>query len=437
MKSETMLRKGWCPGVLQPMRAKDGLLVRLKISCGVVPAATMRAIARTGRDHGNELFDLSARANLQMRGVREERLPHLIEALGGLGLIDATAAAEAVRNVLVSPLAGLSGRGNAHAAAKALEAALAANRDLHALPPKFSFLIDDGCALSLAGIPADVRFCWIGGEKPFSIEIGGAANEASFLGRCKESDIPGFATRIALAFLKLSSQLPEPPRRMRALIARCGGGAIAALAGLRLYPVRRPRVTIVPCPIGFLRLTAANCFGAGATFGRLDADMLDAAANASEIFGSCEIRLTPWRAFIFPHVQKQRVNAMREYFAAHGFIVDPKDARLAVAACGGSSTCERSTTDTRSDALALMFAARSLHETGLALHVFGCAKSCGRQADAPLTLTAHAGLYDLVADERAFGVKIGSAGQLTLAAAREKLERIARRAGRQSELDWP
>ena len=59
---------------------------------------------------GTELFDLSARANLQMRGVRGESLPLLIETLDGLGLIDENAAAEAVRNVMVSPLAGLDGR---------------------------------------------------------------------------------------------------------------------------------------------------------------------------------------------------------------------------------------------------------------------------------------------------------------------------------------
>ena len=79
MTGDTALRKGWCPGARRPMQAKDGLLVRLRISGGVVPAATMRGIAQAGRAHGNGLFDLSARANLQMRGVRGESMPLLIE----------------------------------------------------------------------------------------------------------------------------------------------------------------------------------------------------------------------------------------------------------------------------------------------------------------------------------------------------------------------
>lgn len=200
MINETVLRKGWCPGARRPMQAKDGLLVRLRISGGIVSAATLRGLAQAGRAQGNGVFDLSARANLQMRGVRGESLPLLTETLAGLGLLDQNAAAEAVRNVMVSPLAGLDGRIDAARAALELEAALAANTDLHALPGKFGFLIDDGSALSLGSVPADVRFDWIGGLQFFAIGIGGRANEAIYLGCCKGDDISRAALRIARAF---------------------------------------------------------------------------------------------------------------------------------------------------------------------------------------------------------------------------------------------
>ncbi|MGB6174981.1 MAG: precorrin-3B synthase [Methylocella sp.] len=435
MTSETVLRKGWCPGARRPMQAKDGLLVRLRIGGGIVPAATMRGIAQAGRAHGNGLFDLSARANLQMRGVRGESLPLLIEALDGLGLLAENAAAEAVRNVLVSPLAGLDGRIDAPRAATALEAALAANTDLHALPGKFGFLIDDGSGLSLAGVRADVRFDWTGGEQPFAIGIGAHANEAIFLGLCGGDDIPDIASRLAWAFLRLRSQMAEPPRRMRGLMESCGAAAIAALAGLRPGPPRKSGAIEEPCPVGLLRFNERCCFGVGAAFGRLDANMLDAAARGAEIFSAGEIRLTPWRALILPHVQAQQADAMRAYFTVHRFIVDPEDARLAIAACGGASTCERGTTDTRSDALALMFVARRLCKTGVALHVSGCAKGCARQAATPFTLIAHAGRYDLVVDATAVDAGTSVARHLDLAAARELLQTMARTAGRRSGVE--
>jgi precorrin-3B synthase len=435
MTPETVLRKGWCPGARRPMQAKDGLLVRLRINGGVVGAATLRGLAQAGRAHGNGLFDLSARANLQVRGVPGESLPLLIETLDGLGLVDENAAAESVRNVLVSPLAGLDGRNDVPRAAKALEVALAANKDLHALPGKFGFLIDDGSALSVAGVPADVRFDWTRGKQPFAVGIGGHANEAIVLGVCAGDDIPDIASRLAGAFLRLGSQMAEPPRRMRGLIENCGAGAIAGLAGLRPRPPRKSGVIEEPCPVGLLRFNEKYCFGVGAAFGRLDANMLEAAARGAEIFGTGEIRLTPWRALILPCVHAEEADAMRAYFGAHLFIVDRDDARLAIAACGGASTCERGTTDTRSDALALMAFARRFRKTAVALHVSGCAKRCARQAATPFTLIAHAGRYDIAADVTASDAGTNDAKCLDLAAVGETLETLAGNAGRWSELE--
>jgi precorrin-3B synthase len=435
MTSETVLRKGWCPSARRPMQAKDGLLVRLRISGGVVGAATLRGLAHAGRAHGSGLFDLSARANLQMRGVHGESLPLLIETLDGLGLIDENAAAEAVHNVLVSPLAGLDGRDEVSRAAKALEAALATNKDLRALPGKFGFLIDDGSALSLGPVPADVRFDCTGGKQPFAIGIGGHANEAIFLGRCGGDEIPDIASRLARAFLRLGSRIAEPPRRMRGLMESCGAAAIAALAGLCPGPPRNSGAIEEPCPVGLLRFNESTCFGVGAAFGRLDANMLDAAARAAEIFGTGEIRLTPWRALIVPFVHAVEADAMRTYFTANRFIVDREDARLAIAACGGASTCERGTTDTRSDALALMFFARKFRKTGVALHVSGCAKGCARQASTPFTLIAHSGRYNLVVDATAIDAGTNDARRLDLAAARDILNTMARNAARWSELE--
>ena len=145
--------------------------------------------------------------------------------------------------------------------------------------------------------------------------------------------------------------------------------------------------------------------------------------------------LTPWRALILPFVHPEEADAISAYFTAHRFIVDHQDARLAIAACGGASTCERGTTDTRADALALMLFARRVRKTGVALHVSGCAKGCARQAATPFTLIAHAGRYDLIVDRTARDAVTNNAKRLDLAAARETLETMARNAGRRRELE--
>ena len=94
------LRKGWCPGALRPMMVRDGLLVRLKITGGIVPTELALALADLAERHGNGLFDLSARANLQLRGVREDALPALLDGLGALGLLDGEPAADDGRQLV-------------------------------------------------------------------------------------------------------------------------------------------------------------------------------------------------------------------------------------------------------------------------------------------------------------------------------------------------
>jgi precorrin-3B synthase len=434
MTGEISMRKGWCPAARRPMMAKDGLLVRLKISCGILSAKTLRGIAQAGRGYGNGQIDLTTRANLQIRGVREDQMPRLTAALEDLGLLDGNAAAEAVRNVLVSPLAGLNGCGEALAAAKTLEELLAASMDLYALPTKFAFLIDDGSLLSLNAISADVSFRWAGGGEPFLISIGGGFRDAVTLGRCAAKDIPQIATRLARTFLRLASQLPEPPRSMRGLIDCCGAQEIAAASGLSLHKKQRQAAPESPSPIGLLCHQGTYFFGAGALFGCFDADMLDHAARGAETYGTDEIRLTPWRALIFPLMRQEQAQILRDYFAAHGFITDCDDARLSVEACGGSTNCARATTDTRSDALALMFSAQALRKTGVTLQIFGCGKGCGQAGDAPLNLTARAGLYDLTVNKAYSNHRLASATGLTLAQAGVKLKALMRDEAQQRSL---
>jgi precorrin-3B synthase len=423
MLTRADLRKGRCPGALSPMLARDGLLVRLRISGGRLNAKAVRRIARASRDYGNGLCDLTSRSNLQLRGVSEGSLPHLIETLGGL--IDEDAGAEAVRNVLISPLAGTGSAIDVAAIGKALEAALVGAKDLHRLPGKFGFLIDDGGPLSLADEPADVRFVYCEAQSEFSISIGGDADEAISLGVCAANGVVEISLALARAFLTVGASMPERPRRMVELIAACGPAAVARAAGLSLSiaPARKRPGFEAPSPIGLKAIGATTCFGAGAPLGRLRAEMLDAAADGAESFATGDIRMSPWRALLFPCVDPERKDDLRRHFAAANFIVDREDPRLAVAACGGASACERATTFVHDDALVLAPIARCLKSAGVALHVSGCAKGCARPRASPFTLVADAGLYDLVVDGASFDPSV--AQKLTLAAAQEMLQAMA------------
>jgi len=391
--------KGWCPGALRPMLSGDGYLVRLRISGGVVSATAARAIADWAQRYGNGLLDLSARANLQLRGVEEASLPALVEALQAHGLIDESAEAEAVRNVLASPLAGFSPDAafDIRPYVRALEQRLARDEALHGLPSKFGFIVDDGGGLSLSGLGADVRFLALRGEAAprFMASLAGCDDAAVI----EAADLPDVAARLAVAFMNEARKCETPPRRMGALIASHGAAVIWRAAGLA--PTHQtPRAAMPPQPLGHHTIGASGFLGLGFAFGRISARDLAWLADMAQTHGSDEMRLTPWRAILLPGVDAKAARNILSQ-ASDAFITDPSDARLAVIACPGAPACASADAPTQDHALSLAPLARALSPSGVTLHVSGCAKSCARPHASAVTLVARAGLYDLITQGRA------------------------------------
>src|SRR5262249_2669212 len=93
--------KGWCPGALRPMPSGDGLLVRIRPFGGALTLDPAAGVAAPAARLGNGHIDPTRRANLQIRGLTDRRLPELLEGLGPLGLLDRDAGIEARRNLMV------------------------------------------------------------------------------------------------------------------------------------------------------------------------------------------------------------------------------------------------------------------------------------------------------------------------------------------------
>ena len=367
------------------MMARDGLIVRLRPTGGILSAATARGVAGCAERWGNGALDLTARANLQLRGVTERALPALQATLRDLDLLDVSAAGEAVRNVVASPLAGLGAGPDIRPLVAALEARLASDPALHALPTKFGFIIDDGGTPSLADVDADVRFTWTGDS--YAIGLGGACGTA--IGSCGAGELVPRAAAIAGAALRLFARTDA--RRMRGLLAAFGADVVARACGGVLAPSAigdvEARGTEV---VGRRTFAGVPTLGLAAPYGALDAAMLRRAAVLAARTAVGELRLTPWRTILVPGFDEPVPDAP-------GFIIDGRDPRLAVSACVGRDGCARGTTDTRADATALA----AILPAGVSLHVSGCAKGCAKAAPSALTLSGREGRYDLVRNGRA------------------------------------
>jgi precorrin-3B synthase len=294
------MAKGWCPGALRPMESGDGLIVRLRIG-GVVTTELAAEIARWSSRWGNGQIDLTSRANLQLRGVGAEAFPKLQDALSACGLLDASPAAEAVRNVIAGPLAGLDPDAvlDIRPLVAQLAQRLTGDPALQALPAKFGFAIDDYGRLGLGDAPADIRFeARRADDGPvFDIRLDGAPDFR--LGPCRPEDLVDTAATLARAFIA-ARHASVAIRRMRDWVRTGGIDVIAAAAGLASSPCCAPRIAPASSYLGVHPLGAAAFVGIGLPFGRIAAQDLTALADEIARLGGQELRLTPWRTMLVP-----------------------------------------------------------------------------------------------------------------------------------------
>ncbi len=343
--------KGWCPGALRPMLSGDGLVVRIRPPFGSLTPAQAAAIAEAAQTRGNGIIDLSARANLQLRGVTQASHPKLIEDLRAQSLIDPDIETESLRNLIVTPFRDAE----TAVLAATLTAALAR---MPPLPGKFGFALDTGPRPVLTAASADIR-------------VERAADGRLIL---RPDGLP---------FGKPVTDLASDTLALADWFLASGGvtngrGRMAALIGRGIIPPGCDTAPAAPLPQPAPGLHPDGALVALA-FGQMRAETLSALAALGH-----DIRLTPWRMLLL--VGATRLPDLP------GLVTDPADPILRVTACTGAPGCPQALGETR--ALARSLAAR-LPE-GKSLHVSGCTKGCAHPGVSDLTLVATARGYDLV-----------------------------------------
>ena len=400
-----MLR-GWCPGALTPMESGDGLLVRVRPRAGRYSIDQVRAIAQCANAFGNGEIDLTNRANLQLRGLSAATLPGAIGELTGAGLIDESPELEAIRNVIVSPLAELAHDDGVHELAGNLEAALADDHRLAALPGKFGFAIDSVSAPLPGGVRADVRLTF--SQEGVVVRVDGA-------GALAVRVEPGAAISAALAlthaFLRVYER-DQTLRRMRDAVAATGAAAIYEQA--KLKPVVLPEVVAGTLPpAGLLGPAEAPlAVGIGLPYGRISGAALAELAGVAARAGATSIRPSPQRCLVVP-LGRSQPGALLAAASEAGLIVSAGDPRLAMDVCPGAPACARGSTPTRTDAGAILAVLAQSAGYRPSIHVSGCVKGCARGRSADLTLVARDGRYDLIRNGRAIDTPVLSGLTIT------------------------
>jgi precorrin-3B synthase len=364
-----------------PLPSGDGWLVRMTIR-STLSLETFAALCDAARRHGNGVMEITARGNLQIRGLTPASAEAFATDVMALGI-----AAVSGVPITIPALAGLEGDGTIDVIALAEQMAEAA-RPL-ALGPKVSIVLDGGGDLHLDAVSADIRLHWH--ETCWHVALAGDAARATRLGAIAPSAAIETVTRLLTVM--------APPHRARTVIATAGLAPFRDAVHDLLFAASAPPPRAPSEPIGLHALRAGTAAqGLGLPFGHGLSTTLMALTTAAQRAGATGLRLAPGRALLVLLDAPDQAAAVREAAGHMGLIVRADDPRRAIAACPGAPACASGEMAARDLADTMAAVAAPLLQGSVRVHLSGCPKGCAHPLPAALTVVGRAGACGLVFD---------------------------------------
>jgi precorrin-3B synthase len=357
------------------MPTGDGLLVRFS----PVESMSLAAFARlcnAARKHGNGTMEISARGNLQVRGLTPRSAPLFARAVAAFKI----AAAEGV-SITVDPLAD-----DPEVVIDTRELAVhlrtAIVRAKLALAPKISVVLDGGGRLHLDALSADVRLRAVAMPQGprLHVSIAGDAASATPLG-LQATDAA--AADITVRLLEVIASYGRDARAAHVL-RKYGVGQFRSVIEpfvdpAPALPARAPAEIIGRHPLQ----DGSIALGIMLAFGHAHADALIALTGIAAEHGARAVRLAPGRGLLLVGVPRAKATALADAAEREGFITRPDDPRRRIVACPGEPACASGLIGARALAHQL---APHLPSSRHLVHISGCAKGCAHPRTAVLTV---------------------------------------------------
>jgi precorrin-3B synthase len=368
-----------CPGMLTLHPARDGDVARIRLPGGYVTRARWAAIAALASDFGDGNVDVTARGNVQLRGLSGDTAAGLAREAARAGLLP-SGPHDRARNITASPLSGLGHRPPLRRLIEALDAAIVADPVLAVLPGRFVFAVDDGtggaglgrCDIGLRRTRGKAEIFVDGRPAGLVVPVRAAAPAAIAAAKAAVSlgvgtsvtrirDLPGRAAAVAAAIASASAIEPASALGATARTRAASGSGAAPDEG-RL-------------PLGPLSQAGRYVFIAGARLGRLSAAQMS--LTGSLLHRGDVLRLAAAGRIVLPLAVSPAAAASD--LAGSGLLTSEDDSMSGVSACSGMA-CSRSLADVRALARPLAGYPRT--------HWVGCGRGCGSPSDADLVVAA-------------------------------------------------
>jgi precorrin-3B synthase len=412
-----------CPGALRLHAAADGPLARVRVPGGRLTGAQLTVVHELAARWGDGHVELTSRANLQLRALREAPVAELAARLRAAGLLPSETH-ETVRNTVASPLAG-------GLPVEALDRALCADPALAGLPGRFLFALDGGAgdvafgadvaalpladevAIVFAGVDAGLRVtaaevvpALLAAAHAFLAERAAqqraAQAGADRLGPAQVEDAgPGAEAGGRQRVAWRVRELTDGPARVAARTAAALGRTLGEPVRLTRPGVREP-IGIIEQPGGTVAV------GALVPLGRLSGVQLTVLEQAAALI------FTPWRGLVLPGLTPQVAEPWVAALAGAGMEIAAGSRWAGVTACAGRPGCAKSLADVRADADAATVAGE-----GLPVHWVGCARGCGSPTGPHVRVEATGAGYEVRSPYAGGFTSVGEVGALVGAARKD------------------
>ena len=390
--------KWW--GVFYRKQTPGHFMLRIRIPGGIATADQVREIGAIARDLGRDTLDITTRQQIELRWIRIEHVPDILERLRAVGLVTLQTGMDNVRNVMGCPVAGLtpSELFDASYVVRAFNDILVGNRAFTNLPRKFNVAITgclDNCtpaetqdvALVPARLVARGRV-----SHGFNALVGGKMGSGGY--RIADSldvfvrpvEAPSVVAELVLLFRDHGPRDARNRSRFAFLIEDRGLDWVRAELERRLrHPLRRAgedaRSGKTTDHVGAWRQRERNLNYVGllVPVGRASGKQFVELARLSEAYGSGELRFTATQNVILPGITDADMPRLLREPLLRTLKAEPSEVARGTLSCTGKDYCALALIETKTHALDLV---RALERSApgnrpVTINWSGCPAGCG------------------------------------------------------------
>lgn len=392
-------------GLFYVAPAQDAFMCRLRIANGILTAAQFSGIGDLAERFGGGYAHVTTRANLQIREIRAENGPALVEALTDLGLAPKGSGADNIRNITGSATAGIDPNEliDTRPFARAWHHHILNTRTLFGLPRKFNVAFDGGGAVPTLEDTNDISFTAVrvqetvsgGCDVWFRLGLGGITGHKDFARPTGVYVRPAETTRVADAIVRVyidhGDRTDRKKARLKYLLDAWGFEKFLAEVESRLgAPLTRlGDGDVLPAPrqdrlahIGThpQKQSGKVWMGVVLPVGKLTSPQIRALADIARELGDGDIRLTVWQNLLISGIDAERAPLVEERLQAIGLTASATSVRAGLVACTGAPNCKFAAANTKgtSESIAAYVEPRLALDSPVNIHLTGCPHSCAQ-----------------------------------------------------------